>query len=115
MLENAIATLNPKDSPIVHSDRGAHYRWPGWIKRMKEVCLVRSMSKKGYSPDNSACEGFFGRLKNEFFSGKDWKSTSIDQFITDLDNYILWYNKKRIKCSLGGLSPLDYRKKLGIL
>ncbi|MBO6383959.1 IS3 family transposase [Enterococcus casseliflavus] len=115
ILENAIATLNPKDSPIVHSDRGAHYRWPGWIKRMKEACLVRSMFKKGYSPDNSACEGFFGRLKNEFFYGQDWKSISIDQFITDLDNYILWYNKKRIKCSLGGLSPLDYRKKLGIL
>lgn len=115
MLENAIATLNPEDSPIVHSDRGAHYRWPGWIQRMKDARLIRSMSKKGYSTDNSACEGFFGRLKNEFFYGCDWKSTSIDQFITDLDDYILWYNQKRIKCSLGGLSPLDYRKQLGIL
>ena len=30
------------------------------------------MSKKGCSPDNSACEGFFGRLKNEFFYYRDW-------------------------------------------
>lgn len=29
MLDNAIATLNPNTYPIIHSDRGAHYRWPG--------------------------------------------------------------------------------------
>lgn len=115
MLDNAVATLSPEDSPIIHSDRGVHYRWPGWIQRMKKAKLGRSMSKKGYSPDNSACKNFFGRLKNEFFYGHDWKTVSINQFITELDSYILWYNQKRIKCSLGGLSPLDYRKQLGVL
>ena len=39
----------------------------GWIGICEENGLVRSMSAKGCSPDNSACEGFFGRLKNEFF------------------------------------------------
>lgn len=92
MLDNAVATLSPGNSPIVHSDRGAHYRWPGWIERMKQGNLIRSMSKKKYSPDNSACEGFLGRLKNEFFYGHDWKLVSIDQFIAELDEYILWYN-----------------------
>lgn len=51
MLDNAVATLSHEDSPIIHSDRGAHYRWPEWIQRMKKAKLVRSMSKKGYSPD----------------------------------------------------------------
>lgn len=69
------------------------------------------MSKKSYSPDNSACEGFFGRLKNEMFYQRDWKNTTINQFINKLDNYIHWYNNQRIKLSLGGLSPLQYRKK----
>ena len=69
------------------------------------------MSKKGYSPDNSACEGFFGRLKNEMFYQRDWKNTTINQFINKLDDYIHWYNNQRIKLSLGGLSPLQYRKK----
>ncbi len=64
------------------------------------------MSKKGYSPDNSACEGFFGRLKNEMFYQRDWKNTTINQFINKLDDYIHWYNNQRIKLSLGGLSPL---------
>ena len=71
MLDIAISKLKPEERPIVHSDRGSHYRWPGWIKRMKNAKLKRSMSKKGYSPDNSACEGFFGRLKNEMFYGHD--------------------------------------------
>ena len=116
MLDNAVATLSTGNSPIVHSDRGAaHYRWPGWIERMKQGNLIRSMSKKEYSPDNSACEGFLGRLKNEFFYGHDWKLVSIDQFIAELDEYILWYNQKQIKCSLVGLSSIDYRKQLGIL
>lgn len=58
MLDNAIALLKGNEHPIVHSDRGCHYRWPGWIQRMNEAGLTRSMSKKGCSPDNSACEGF---------------------------------------------------------
>ena len=38
------------DRPVVHSDRGGHYRWPGWLSRMHNAKLVRSMSRKGCSP-----------------------------------------------------------------
>lgn len=114
MLEGAISTLGPDERPTVHSDRGGTYRWPGWIKIMEESGLTRSMSKKGCSPDNSACEGFFGRLKNEFFYNRCWKGVSIDDFIDELDDYIHWYNEVRIKISLGGCSPLEYRRNLGL-
>ena len=114
MLDAAIETVAFGDEkPIVHSDRGAHYRWPGWISRIANAKLVRSMSRKGYSPDNAACEGFFGRLKNELFYSRNWQSTTIEQFIDALDAYIRWYNEKRIKVSLGSLSPVEYRKSLG--
>ena len=114
MLDAAIETVTSGDDrPIVHSDRGAHYRWPGWISRIANAKLVRSMSRKGYSPDNAACEGFFGRLKNELFYPRNWQSTTIEQFIDALDAYIRWYNEKRIKVSLGSLSPVEYRKSLG--
>jgi transposase-like protein len=43
MLDIATATLKPNDHPIVHSDRGVHYRWPGWIDRMNKAGLTRSM------------------------------------------------------------------------
>ena len=115
MLDNAVATLKEDEKPIVHSDRGCHYRWPDWIKKMKNAGLTRSMSKKGCSPDNSACEGFFGRLKNEMFYERSWLNVSIESFIMKLDEYIRWYGEKRIKLSLGGMSPIDYRKSLGLI
>ena len=110
MLSAGIAALQEDEHPIVHSDRGCHYQWPGWIELMEEAQLVRSMSKKGCSPDNSACEGFFGRMKNEMFYKKDWRGWTINQFIEEVDTYIHWYNEKRIKMSLGGMSPLEFRK-----
>lgn len=114
MLKNAIATLSPEEKPIVHSDRGCHYRWPGWIEIMDNAGLIRSMSKKGCSPDNSACEGFFGHLKTEMFYGHNWDHYSIEEFIQAIDEYIHWYCKDRIKSTLGGLSPLDYRRSMGM-
>jgi transposase InsO family protein len=115
MLDSAIESVADSDErPVVHSDRGAHYRWPGWLSRMRDARLVRSMSRKGCSPDNAACEGFFGRLKTELFYPRDWRATTADQFIEVLDSYIRWYNATRIKVSLGSLSPLEYRESLGI-
>lgn len=29
MLDDALDTLNEHDKPVIHSDRGGHYRWPG--------------------------------------------------------------------------------------
>ena len=115
MLDAAIETVEGSTAkPIVHSDRGGHYRWPGWLSRVANASLVRSMSRKACSPDNAACEGFFGRLKTEMFYPNDWRSTTSEQFIDALDGYIRWYNEKRIKLSLGYLSPIEYRESLGL-
>ncbi len=114
MLGEAIDTLVDDERPIIHSDRGAHYRWPGWLSRIEDANLVRSMSRKGCTPDNAACEGFFGRLKNELFYPRDWRGVSLKQFMEEVDSYIRWYNEKRIKVSLAALSPLEYRESLGI-
>ena len=114
MLDAAIKTVaDGSDRPIVHSDRGAHYRWPGWLSRISGAGLTRSMSRKGCSPDNAACEGFFGRLKTEWFYPGNWQSTTIDQFTAVLDSYIRWYNEERVKISLGSRSPVEYRASLG--
>ena len=70
------------------------------------------MSKKGCSPDNSAYEGFFGGLKNEMFYSNSWLDVTMETFIDKLNKHIRWYNEKRIKNSLGGISPYEYRQKL---
>ncbi|WP_276968713.1 IS3 family transposase, partial [Metallibacterium scheffleri] len=115
MLDAAIETVTASGNrPVVHSDRGGHYRWPGWLSRIAEAKLVRSMSRKACSPDNAACEGFFGRLKNELFYSRSWLTTTIDEFVSALDTYIRWYNEARIKISLGSRSPIEYRRTMGI-
>lgn len=71
MLEGAISTLTAGEQPIIHSDRGGHYRWSGWSERVNAAGLIRSMSRKGCSPDNAACEVFLGRLKTEMYYGRN--------------------------------------------
>ena len=73
------------------------------------------MSRKGCSPDNAACEGFFGRLKNELIYPRDWREVTLEDFMRRIDGYIRWYNERRIKVSLGGRSPMEYRQSLGLL
>ena len=81
---------------------------------MNGTALIRSMSKKGCSPDNSACEGFFGRMKNEMFYGHTWQDTILEDLIQQIEAYMVWYRDSRIKVSLGGLSPAEYRAKTGM-
>ncbi len=96
MLDQAHKIIGDKNI-IIHSDRGFHYRIPSWIDRMEKYKYVRSMSKKGCSPDNSMGEGFFGTIKNEFFYSRDWSKTKCDEFINELNKYLIWFKNKRIK------------------
>ena len=83
-----------------------------FLERPSGACPRQN--KKGCSPDNLACEGFFGRMKNEMFYGEKWDKNSVEEFISIINQYMQWYRDKRIKLSLGGLSPMEYRRSLGI-
>jgi len=114
MLTDACSTLKDGEKPIIHSDRGCHYRWPEWIRICKEHGLTRSMSAKGCSPDNAAAEGFFGRIKQEFFHERSFAGVSMDEFVDMLDGYMVWYRDKRIKTEFG-MSIMDRRRGLGLV
>ena len=114
-LLKALAQRREGASTTIHSDRGGHYRWPEWIRICEENGLARSMSAKGCSPDNAACEGFFGRLKNEFFFHRDWSGVAVESFMELLDGYIRFYNERRKKQSLGWMSPRQYRSSKGLV
>ncbi len=73
------------------------------------------MSRKACTADNAACEGFFGRIKNEMFYCRSWKGVTVSEFMIYLNEYLTWYNKERIKQSLGYLSPWEYRMSLGLI
>ena len=72
-LLGACKWLGEGDHPKIHSDRGCHYRWPGWIKICKENGLVRSMSRKGCSPDNARCEGLCAQAHNGSAPALPWQ------------------------------------------
>jgi putative transposase len=115
MLDKAIERVKASQSrPVVHSDCGAHYLWPGWLSRTNNAKLVRSMSHKGCPPDNAACERFIGKLKTELLYPPDWQGITVEQFIQIVDAYIRCCNKKQIKVSLESLRVIQYRKSLGL-
>ena len=50
---------------LIHSDQGFHYTNPSYVKRIKELSMVQSMSRKGNCLDNAPIESFFGHLKDD--------------------------------------------------
>ena len=111
---DACATLGDGERPVIHSDRGRHYRWPEWIRIRKENKLTRSTGAKGRGPDNAAAEGFFGRPRQEFFHGRDFAGVSRNEFIERLDGYMTWYRDERIKLTFG-TSIAKRRRELGLM
>ena len=112
---DACGWLNEGDRPTVRSDRGGHYRWPGWIRICRENGLAWSMSRKGRSPDSARREGFFGRLKIEFFYGCNWSKVAIEESMGMLNAYLRWYGDVRMKSDLDYRSPMQCRRDLGLL
>ena len=78
-------------------------------KRLKDKGIVQSMSRKGNCLDNSVMENFFGLLKSEMYYRHKFDST--DELMAAIKEYIDYYNNKRIKEKLKGLSPVQYRTK----
>jgi putative transposase len=67
----------------------------------------QSMSRKGNCLDNAVMENFFGHVKAELFYLM--KFTSVEHFTAELEDYLDYYNNRRIKAKLKGLSPVQYR------
>ena len=74
---------------------------------MIEKGIRQSMSRKGNCLDNSVMENFFGLLKSELLYLREF--SSMEEFKTELEKYIDYYNNKLIKGKLKGLSPVQYR------
>ncbi|MEC2078269.1 IS3 family transposase [Metabacillus fastidiosus] len=107
MLDQAFECLHEEDSPILHSDQGWHYQMKKYQHLLKEHHIAQSMSRKGNCLDNAVMENFFGLLKSELLYLQEFES--MEHFILELENYIDYYNHKRMKGKLKGMSPVQYR------
>ena len=96
---------------IFHSDRGVQYA----SNKMKALFsynnkITQSMSRKGNCWDNAVAESFFKSIKHEWLYR--FKFTSFNQLYNSIEDYINWYNTKRLHSSLGYLTPLEMEIKL---
>ena len=96
---------------ILHSDQGWQYQHQYYHRFLEDKGIQPSMSRKGNSPDNGMMESFFGILKSEMFYGYENTFHSLEQLEQAIVDYIDYYNNKRIKVKLKGLSPVQYRTK----
>ena len=110
MLEQAF-TEKCYEKTILHSDQGWQYQHDFYHHFLEEKGIQASMSRKGNSPDNGMMESFFGILKSEMFYGYEKTFKSIEHLEQAIADYINYYNNKRIKVKLKGLSPVQYRTK----
>ena len=108
MLEQAFTDKHYKNT-ILHSDQGWQYQHDSYHQFLESKGILPSMSRKGNSADNGMMESFFGILKSEMFYGFEKEFKSLDELEKAIIDYIDYYNNKRIKIKLDGLSPVNYR------
>ncbi|MBB6454814.1 transposase InsO family protein [Salirhabdus euzebyi] len=107
MLEKSFERITGEDQLILHSDQGWHYQMKQYRYTLRERGIKQSMSRKGNCYDNAVIENFFGIMKSEFLYLNYFES--VDHFKQELEEYMNYYNNKRIKAKLKGKSPIQYR------
>ncbi|WP_140427682.1 IS3-like element IS1397 family transposase, partial [Shigella boydii] len=101
MLNKGLESLAEGEKPLLHSDQGWHYRIKSYQSALADRGLVQSMSRKGNCLDNAVMENFFGHLKEEMYYRRDYRN--VEELENAVNEYITYWNQKRIKLSLGGL------------
>ena len=109
MLEKAFKKISNNTNLILHSDQGWQYQMREYQQLLIKKGIRQSMSRKGNCLDNACAENFFGILKSELYYIKEKDYNNIEELEKDIIEYIDYYNNKRIKCKLKGMSPIQYR------
>lgn len=100
-------SANPGAIPMLHSDRGFQYTSYGFKRKLDEAQMTQSMSRVGKCIDNGPMEAFWGTLKCERYYLH--KYHTYEKLTNTINEYIIFYNTKRLQKRLNGLSPLEFR------
>ena len=109
MIEKAFNTYENLEGLIFHSDQGWQYQMRQYKAWLNDKGVKQSFSRKGNCMDNSLIENFFGIMKNEMFYGHENEFETLEDLQYAMEEYIKWYNEKRINIKRKGMSPLEYR------
>lgn len=109
LIIGTLIQMQKQDNSIMHSDRGGLYTSFQYIQKLRELNLVRSMSRSGNCLDNAPIESFFGHLKDEI-EYKDCKS--LEEIRDEIDKYMYYYNNERYQWGLNKMTPHEFNKYL---
>ena len=109
MLDKAFEKFPSVEGLIFHSDQGWQYQHTYYRNTLQEHGIIQSMSRKGNCYDNCIMETFFGRLKNEMYYGYEKDYSSFEEFSQAVEDYIEYYNNKRIQAKTKWMPPVQYR------
>ncbi len=110
MLKKLFTNFPGVKGAIFHSDQGWQYQQVSYRKELAAHDIVQSMSRKGNCLDNAIGESFFGRLKTEMFDGHESDFESFEEFKKAIDDYIWYYNNKRIQSKTNWMTPVQFRE-----
>lgn len=108
MIEKAFQKIPDGSDLILHSDQGWQYQMKPYQRMLAAKGIRQSMSRKGNCLDNAVMENFFGILKSELLYLQEFDS--VEHFVQELIDYLDYYNNRRIKENLKGLSPALHRQ-----
>ena len=96
---------NPDAQPLFHSDRGFQYTNRTFHHKLVQAGMTQSMSRVAHCIDNGPMEGFWGILKRERYYGR--RFTSKHELVQMIQQYIRYYNTRRVQRNLGILMPME--------
>ena len=102
---DAAVAANPDAHPLFHSDRGFQYTNRTFHAKLEAAGMTQSMSRVAHCIDNGPMEGFWGILKRERYYGK--RFTDRESLVRMIEEYIDYYNSKRLQRNLGILTPME--------
>ena len=105
--DQAIAD-NPDAHPLCHSDRGFQYTNRTFHNKPEAAGMTQSMSGIAKCIDNGPMEGFRGIIKRERCYGK--RFTGRISLVNMIEDYMEYYNNKRLQRHLGVLTPMEKYK-----
>lgn len=111
LILETLEQMSKQNNAIMHSDRGGLYTSFQYIQKLKELNLIRSMSRSGNCLDNAPIESFFGHLKDEI----DYKECkTLDEIRAKIDEYMYYYNNNRYQWGLNKMTPLEYKNLIAL-
>ena len=102
---DAAIAANPGATPLCHSDRGFQYTNRLFHAKLEAAGMTQSMSRVAKCIDNGPMEGFWGIFKRERYYGKKFKDK--DSLVSMIEEYIEYYNNRRLQRNLGVLTPIE--------